>query len=94
MAVDELITEIERNQRIVDEANGRIRELTKQLRESPFDGYDMIPVKTAADKVGMSICWVYNQINSGRVKSVKKGAKTLVSASEVMALDDSRRKGM
>lgn len=86
MAVDELIDEIDRNQRIVDEANKRIRELTEKLRQSPFDGYDLVPVKDAAEKIGVSVCWIYQQINAGKLKAVKKG-KLMVSAAEVMNIN-------
>ena len=88
MDIENIITEIEKNQKAIMEASRNISGLVKQLRLVPFADYDFIPVKIASEKIGVSNCWIYNKINNGQLKAIRKGSKIMVSAKEVMAIND------
>lgn len=88
MGVENILEEIEKEQRAIINASKNINALLKELRLAPFGDYDFIPVKIASEKIGVSNCWIYNKINNGQLKAIRKGAKIMVSAKEVMAIND------
>lgn len=94
MDIENIITELEKEQKAVAQASKNIDRLLKELRFAPFSDYDYVTVKTASEKINMSACWIYNKINNGQLKAIRKGAKTFVSAKELMAINDTMNGGI
>ena len=94
MAVENILKEIEKEQKAIMQSNKKILDLVQELRQAPFEDYDFMDVKTASQKVGMSVCWIYNKINNGQLKAIRKGAKIFVSAKELMAMNDTMNGGI
>lgn len=88
MDIENIITELEKEQKAITQASKNVDRLLKELRLAPFGDYDYVTVKTASEKSNMSVCWIYNKINNGQLKAIRKGAKIFISAKELMAIND------
>lgn len=91
MPVEEIIKEIKRQDRIIDEAQAVKRGLYEQLANADADGYDWITVQTAAKILGVSVGTVYSKINSGALEAKRIASSLRVRKSEVVEIDDSKR---
>lgn len=85
MCREEIIQEIKRQDKQIDECQSKKRELFKMLEEADDD---FISVKSAARMLDVSEGTLYNRINSGILKSKRIGAVLRVRKSDVLAIND------
>lgn len=90
MPVEVIVAEIEKQRKIIAEAEKKQSELIGQLSAAIVDdGNDWISPKAAAARIGKSLPFVYALINSGKLKKVKHiSSGKYVSRSELDAIDD------
>jgi len=90
MPVEVIVAEIEKQRKIIAEADRRQEELLVQLSKAIADeGNDWISPKTAAARIEKSLPFVYALINSGKLKKVKHiSSGKYVSRSELDAIND------
>lgn len=50
MDIENIITELEKEQKVITQASKNIDKLLKELRLAPFGDYDYVTVKTASEK--------------------------------------------
>lgn len=88
MPVEEILHEIERENQKIAESNARIRKLSAEMMSNENLGYDWISVKKAAEMLGVSMCVIYNKINTGKLNVKHIESKKFVLLSEIKAIDD------
>ena len=85
---EEIIEEIRKQEKIINEAQ-RVKEgLYQKLIESGTEGYDFISVKQAARILDVSLGTIYHKINRGELKTKHIGSSIRVSKSEILQIDD------
>ena len=89
MAVTEIIEKIRKNNEQIRLLSAENDKLNSQLEVAEFADWDWIPVKKAADAIGLSVGFIYNRINEGKLQSKRFGSKICVMSSEVKAINDS-----
>lgn len=87
MPVEEIIRQIEEQKEIITSAQKKQDELIKTLYKANDKEWDLISVKKAANKSGLSASTIYRFINSGKLKCIHKGSLKYVSNSELEKLD-------
>lgn len=88
MPVEEILKEIKKQDKIIDDAQMVKRGLYEKLENAGSEEYDWISVQAAARLLGVSVCTVYNKINSGKLKTRHIESSVRVRKSEVMEIDD------
>ena len=88
MPVEEIIKELKKQDRIIDDAQKVKKELYAKLESAGNEDYDWITVQTAARLIDVSVCTIYNKINARALKTKHIGSAVRVSKQEVMAIDD------
>ena len=68
MPVEDIIAEIRREEKIINEAQKRKEVLYDKLLKSSDDDFDFVSVKEAARLLDVSLGTIYNQINSGKIR--------------------------
>lgn len=86
--VDEIIHEIEKNNRLMGSLLTENRQLAKELKERPVEDWDWIPVATACKLWDISPAKLYQKINAGKLQTKRFDSKIYVSKSEVIAIND------
>ena len=92
MPVEEIIKEIQKQDAIIDSAQIVKRGLYEQLKNAGSEDYDWISVNAASKILGVSVCTIYNKINSGKLHTRHIESSVRVRKSEVMAIDDKYEK--
>lgn len=94
MPVEVLVAEIEKQRKIIAEAESRQSELIEQLGKAmASEGNDWISPKLAAARLGKSLSFIYQLINSGRLKKIRHVESCkFVSKTELDLLDDGLRR--
>lgn len=87
MSVEEIIKELAEQKKIILTAQKRQDELENALISAKEKDWDLISVKKASEKSGLSITTIYRLINSGKLKCVHKGSLKYVSSKELELLD-------
>lgn len=88
MPVEEIIKELKKQDRIIDEAQKTKRELYTQLENAGKEEYDWISVQAAARLIDVSVYTIYNKINSGSLKTKRINSSIRVSKKEILGIDD------
>ena len=88
MSVEEIIKELKKQDKIIDDAQKTKRELYAKLERAGNEDYDWITVQTAARLIDVSVCTIYNKINAGSLKTKHIGSAVRVSKKEVLEIDD------
>lgn len=88
MPVEEIIKEIKRQDKIIDDAQATKKELYQQLDRAGDEEYDWISVQRAARILDVSVGTIYNKINTGKLQIRHIESAVRVKRSEVMAIDD------
>lgn len=88
MPVEEIIKELKRQDKIIDEAQKTKRELYQKLESCGAEEYDWITVQAAAKLIDVSVCTIYNKINCGALKTKHIGSSIRVSKKEILEIDD------
>ena len=86
MPVEEIISEIRKQEKIINDAQKTKESLYQKLLDSGTEGFDLISVKEAARILGVSLGTIYNRINNGELKSRKIGSVIRVSKSDLLKL--------
>lgn len=89
MAITEIIEKIRTNNKKIRELSAENDSLNAQLEGANFEDWDWISVKKAADSIGLSVGFIYNKINEGKLSTKRFGAKICVKASEIKEMNDS-----
>lgn len=82
----EIITEIDKQQKIVNNANEKIAELIEQLQTVDDAEWDWLPVKKASELLKLSIPSVYRLIDSGKLEHKILCGKKFVKKSQILKL--------
>lgn len=90
MPVEVIVAEIEKQRKIIAEAERKQSELIGQLSKAIVDeGNDWISPKAAAARIDKSIPFVYALINNGKLKKIRHiSSGKYVSRSELDAIND------
>lgn len=88
MPVEEIIKGINTQKKIISEAQKKQDELVKSLISAKDEDWDLVSVRKAAEKSGLSVPTIYRFINSGKLKCTHKGSRKYVSSRELESLDD------
>lgn len=85
MPVEDIILEIRKQDRIIDEAQKAKRILFEELETADEE---WISAKKAASLLSVSIGVIYNKINSGELETKNIGSTKRVRKSQVLAIND------
>lgn len=86
--IEEVLTEIEKNNRQIDKLQEINKDLMNKLRERPTDDWDWVSVSTASKKWDISLAKMYDRISRGDIMIRKFDNKIYVSLKDVMQIDD------
>ena len=86
MPVEEIISEIRKQEKIINDAQKTKESLYQKLLNSGTEDFDLISVKEASRILGVSLGTVYNKINSGELKARKIGTVIRVLKSDLLKL--------
>jgi len=87
MTVEEIITQLKVLRRVIHEAQEKQAELEDELVSAKDNDWDMISVKKASEKSGLSVATIYRFINTGKLNVKHKGSIKYISNSELEKLD-------
>lgn len=90
MPVEDIIKEIQKQDKIIDDAQKVKRGLYEKLESAGSEDYDWISVQVAARLINVSVYTIYTKINNGKLKTKHIGSSIRVRKSEVLAIDDKR----
>ena len=90
MPVEEIISEIRKQEKIINDAQKTKESLYQKLLNSGTEDFDLISVKEASRILGVSLGTIYNKINSGKLKTKRIGSVIRVFKSDILNLDDRR----
>ena len=88
MPVEEIIKELKKQDRIIDEAQKTKKELYQKLESAGKEDYDWISVQAAAKLIDVSVYTIYNKINRGALKTKHINSAIRVSKKEILQIDD------
>ena len=88
MTVEEIVDEIRKQEKIINEAQKAKELLYQKLLDVGSEEFDYISVKEAARIVNVSVAFIYNKINIGKLTPKYFGSLIRVRKSEVLAIDD------
>lgn len=88
MSVTEILHEIEKSRKLIADETKKIAQYTYQLINANTDDWDWISVQQAHNKTGLSVCKIYELVNSGKIKSKRIGSKIHIRESELKGIDD------
>ena len=86
--IEEIIKEIRKQERIINEAQKSKEQLYEQLLNNDDNCFDSISVKQASRLLDVSQGLIYKKINSGELKARKIGSTIRVSKKEVLKLGE------
>ena len=86
MPVEEIISEIRKQERIINEAQKTKESLYQKLLNSGTEDFDLISVKEASRILGVSLGAIYHWINSGELKSKRIGSVIRVFKSDILKM--------
>lgn len=86
--VEELVKEYKKARAAAVEAQTRQDEILNKIIAAKDKAWDLISIQKAAFKSGLSVPTIYRFINMGKLHTVHKGGRALISESELLAMDD------
>jgi len=84
MPVEEIVSEIRKQEKIINEAQRTKETLYQKLLNSGTEDFDLISVKEASRILDVSLGTIYNQINSGYLRTKKIGSVIRVYKSDLL----------
>lgn len=88
MPVEEIISEIRKQDDLIRDAMKKRDELLHQLEETDSESYDWMSVKKAAEVLQVSLGMIYKRIDKGDLQVKYIGSKKFVKKSEIFAIND------
>lgn len=88
MPVEEIISEIRKQDDLIRDAMKKRDELLHQLEETDSESYDWLSVKKAAEVLQVSLGMIYKRIDKGDLQVKYIGSKKFVKKSEIFAIND------
>lgn len=86
--VETLIKEYKKESLAIKEAQERQGAILDKIISAKDKAWDLISIQKAAFKSGLSVPTIYRFINMGKLHTVHKGGRALISESELLAMDD------
>lgn len=86
MPVEEIVAEIKKQERIINEAQKNKEQLYEQLLEANEKSFDLITVKQASKMLNVSVGLIYQKITSGDLKAQRIGSAIRLSKKAVEKL--------
>ena len=83
MQIEEIVKEIKRQERIINDAQKTKAELYEQLLETNEKSFDLITVKQASKMLNVSVGLIYQKITSGELKAQRIGSAIRLSRKAV-----------
>lgn len=90
MPVEEIISEIRKQEKIINDAQKTKESLYQKLLNSGTEDFDLISVKEASRILGVSLGTIYNKVNSGELRTKRIGSAIRVFKSDILKIDDRR----
>lgn len=84
MPVEEIVSEIRKQEKIINDAQKTKESLYQKLLNSGTEDFDLISVKEAARILGVSLGTIYNRINTGDLKTKRIGTVIRVFKSDLL----------
>ena len=84
MPVEEIVSEIRKQEGIINEAQKVKERLYQKLLTCGSEEYDLVSVKEASRILDCSLGLIYKRINSGELRTVKIGSAIRVYKSELV----------
>ena len=88
MPVEEIIKELRRQDKVINDALITKQSLYEQLVKAGTEDFDWITVQTASKILGVSVGTIYNKINTGELNTKHINSSVRVSKKEILAIDD------
>ena len=88
MPVEEIIKELQRQDKVITDALVNKQSLYEQLAKAGTEDFDWITVQTASKILGVSVGTIYNKINAGELNTKRIKTSVRVSKKEILAIND------
>lgn len=86
--IEDVLTEIEKNNKEIGEILDKNKKLAQDLRNRPDEDWDWVSVSTASRFWNISVAKMYQRINRGSLKCRRFDGKVYVSLKEVKEIAD------
>ena len=86
MPVEEIISEIRKQEKIINDAQKTKESLYQKLLNSGAEDFDLITVKEASRLLNVSLGTIYNRINAGELKTKKIGSAIRLFKSDILKI--------
>ena len=88
MPVEEIISEIRKQERIINDAQKTKESLYQKLLNAGTEDFDLISVKEASRILNVSLGTVYNKINANELRTKRIGSVIRVFKSDILKLGE------
>lgn len=88
MPVEEIISEIRKQERIINDAQKTKESLYQQLLNAGTEDFDLISVKEASRILNVSLGTIYNKINANELRTKRIGSVIRVFKSDILKLGE------
>lgn len=88
MPVEDIVGEIRKQERIINDAQKAKDRLYDELLAAGSKGYELMSVKEAARLLGVGVSTVYSRVNSGSLRAKRIGSSVRVYRDDVLAIND------
>ena len=88
MPVEEIVSEIRKQERIINQAQKEKESLYQKLLNAGTEDFDLITVKEAARILDVSLATIYSKINNGQLRTRHICSSVRVYKSEILKIDD------
>ena len=88
MPVEEIISEIRKQEKIINDAQRAKESLYQQLLNSGTEDFDLVSVKEASRILNVSLGTVYNKINAGELKTKRIRNVIRLYKSDLVKIND------
>ena len=90
MPVEEIVSEIRKQEKIINDAQKAKETLYQKLLDSGTEDFEVISVKEASRILNVSLGTVYNKISKGELRTRHIGTSVRVFKSDILKIDDRR----
>lgn len=88
MPVEEIISEIRKQERIINDAQKTKESLYQKLLNAGTEDFDLISVKEASRILNVSLGTIYNKINANELRTKRIGSVIRVFKSDILQLNN------